>query len=266
VGTRQSVGFVKLVQELCNGWGMSERSVHSRGAMGTSHLGAGLVAATIYEAVSGRDLRLELWSAAQKIEWAAAIGAHAFPISGPGYDDTAACDMVASIYGPAVAHTVASTSSLQVVGDILALDNDAPIVTFAKEFVSPDISRLRSVVADITSRHVDPEYLSRAIGNFNAEVRHYERRSEGFKSFNIVGWIGAGVAATGLVDPSVQRYVPLATMALKLLVDRLVDELPRRSVIGGKAVDLLNSMLALRANPSAVMVARARKEAGRLKK
>jgi hypothetical protein len=75
VGEAKRQQFVRFVAELGSAWSQAEWSVQSRGAMGTSHVGIGCVASAIYEQVTGQDLRLELWTAAQKVEWAAALGA-----------------------------------------------------------------------------------------------------------------------------------------------------------------------------------------------
>lgn len=267
VGKEKSQDFIRLLAEFGDRWSQSEWSLQSRGAMGMSHLGIGGIAAAVYQQVSGRDLRLELWSAAQKVEWAAALGAHAFPISKGEYDETAACDMVAGLYGPLVKkNALPPHAALSAVTDLLAIDNNVSAVEFAKEFSSSDINRLRGLVFRLTRENVSQHQLSDAIRKFNAEIRHYEKRPDLLKSLNIVGLCSAGSVAAGVVDPAIEKLVPLAGIFLGFAVNRIIDEVPRYSASSGTLIDYLNSLLTWRSNAGAVLVARARKDIARLKR
>lgn len=267
VGATRKETFIKLVGKLGDSWSGAEWAVQTRGAMGTAHHGIGMIAAEIYERVTGRDLRIELWSASQKVEWAAALSAHAFPSAAHGHDEANACDLVSGLYGPTGARrsVVAPLAALSAINDLLAIDNRVSIVHFAKEFSSAEVNRLRDLVLRLTRENVDPDYLAHAIDGFNAEVRRYEKRPDLLKSVNVVGFFSAGAVAAGAVDPEIQKVVPLAGMLLGFVVNRIIDELPRYSATGGRVVDFLNSALTGRASPDAVLVARARREIGRLK-
>ncbi|WP_437975341.1 hypothetical protein WMF11_46415 [Sorangium sp. So ce295] len=266
VGPARAADFVQFVYELGATWAGAEWSVSSRGAMGTSHLGIGAISSAVYQQVTGRDLRLELWSAAQKVEWAAALGAHVFPSSAGEYDESAACDLVAGIYGGGFVGSTRSRFTLSAVSDLLALSSKVDVVDLAKEFSSADIKRLRDLIDRISRENIDPDYLKDAIGRFNAEVRHYEKRPDLLKSVNVVGLMSAGLAAAGIVDPSIAHVVPLAGIMLGFVLNRVIDELPRHSAPGGRVIDFCNSLLTARANPDAVLVARARKDVGRIKR
>lgn len=267
VGEQKSNHLIRLVTELGDAWAQAEWAVQSRGAMGTSHLGIGGIAASVYEQITGRDLRIELWSAAQKIEWAAALGAHAFPSLSAGYDETNACQLVAGVYGPMQNNQIVSPSAaLSAVTDLLAIDSKVSAVEFSKEFSSADINRLRDLILRLTRENVEQDQLSDAIRKFNAEVRRYEKRPDLLKSLNVVGLISAGTVAAGVIDSSVQKSVPLAGILLGFVVNRIIDEVPRYSAVAGRIVDFLNSVLTGRANPGAVLVARARKDVARFKR
>jgi hypothetical protein len=267
VGKEKSNQLVRLVTELGSAWAQAEWSVQSRGAMGTSHLGIGGIAASVYEHISGRDLRIELWSAAQKVEWAAALGAHAFPSSTDGYNETNACHIVAGVYGPIRRNqVVAPCSALSAVTDLLAIDSKVSAVEFAKEFSSADINRLRELVLRLARENVGQDQLADAIRKFNAEVRHYEKRPDLLKNLNVVGLFSAGAVAASAVDPSIQKFVPLAGILLGFVVNRIIDEVPRYSTAAGGIVDFLNSVLTGKANSGAVLVARARKDVASLKR
>ncbi|MBK8253655.1 MAG: hypothetical protein IPK82_13435 [Polyangiaceae bacterium] len=253
--------FNKFVTELASNWANFESFISDRGAMGTMHLGIGFLAGELYEYFTGRDMRFELWTAAPKIEWAGALNAHAFPTAIDGHDETAACDMIAGLYTPHKKRstTVAPPAALTAIENILSIDNKVPIVPFAKEFWSKDIVRLRHLVLQIASQNVDEDHLRVAIKKFNAEVRHYERRPDLVKPLNLVGLISATMAATGAIDDSIRHLVPVMGILLGFLVSRIVDEIPARSTNAGKLFDLMNSLLTMRANPNAVLVARAKK-------
>jgi|GEM_PF-3436492 len=267
VGAADQDRFLSFVGDLGEAWSSAELAVQSRGAMGTSALGVGRIAGAIYEGITGRDIRLELWSAAQKVEWAAALGSHVFPSTSGGYDEANACDLIAGIYGDTVgAPIVKPHNSLSAITDLLALDSSVSVVDFAREFASSDINRLRELVHKLATENVDPDYLAAAIENYNREVRAYERRPDQLKAVNIVGLFSAGAVAAGAVDPSVQNVVPLAGMLLGFVLNQIIGELPRFSTAGGNVVDFLNSALSGRMQPDAVLVARARKEVARLKK
>lgn len=268
VGVARRGRFIRVLAELGENWAQAEWSVQSRGAMGTSHVGIGGIAAAIYEQLTGRDLRLELWSAAQKVEWAAALHAHAFPSTSDGYDETNACDLVAGVYGPSVGRQAltASHTTISVVSDLLAIDNKVSVVDFAREFSSADIRRLRKLVSRLARENVDADFLRDAIATFNAEVRRYEKRPDLLKSLNVVGLFSAGAVAAGCIDPSVQKLVPLAGIVLGFLVNRMLDEAPRYSAVAGGVIDFCNSVLTGRMNPDAVLVARVRKDVARMKR
>lgn len=251
----------QFLAELGVTWSMAEWSIHERGAMGTSHLGAGFLAAEIYQRISGQDQRLELWTAAQKVEWAAALGAHVFPSQSEGYNEVPACDLVAGIYCPKLsASLLPPAESLLAVADLVALDGDMPILPFAREFSSTNIDRLRRLVLDLTTQNVDAASLRAAIDQFNADVRHYESRSDRLKSLNVVGLLAASATAAGIVDPELQRIVPLAGALLGFLINQSFSELQRSTVSLGKVIDWADSFLAGRPNAAAVMVSRVRKE------
>jgi len=268
VGRAHKERFVSFLGELGTAWSATEWSVQARGALGTSHLGVGALASAVYEQVTGRDVRVEIWFAAQKVEWGAALGAHVFPGAVDGYDETNACDLVAGLYGPQIGHKpdIVPTTALSAITEILAIDNRVSVVDFAKEFSSPDIKRLRDVAIRLARENVDEEFLASAIAKFNAEVRHYERRPDQLKTLNIVGWLSAGLTAANAVEPSIKQVVPLGTMLLGYLVHRIIDEIPRYSAAAGTTVDFLNSLLTRRARPDAVLVARTRKEIARFRK
>ncbi|MDA8153507.1 MAG: hypothetical protein M0003_12525 [Acidithiobacillus sp.] len=262
--------LVASLKYLSSAWAQTEWLVQSRGAMGITTLGVGGLSATLFEGVTGRDLRLEFWSAGLKVSWAAALGSHAFPFKSEGhnYDETAYCDFVASVYSPIKNLNVSTVPplALTAVEDILAIDNDVPVLDFAEEFSSVTIRRLRDFVFNISKDNLDKESLDSAIRSFNREVRHYEKRADRLKYVDIVGLLAGGLTAAGaVVNPDIARMIPLAGQILGILLRIAVDEAPRRYEDAGRIVDFLNAVLAFQSNSDAVLVARARKDVAALK-
>jgi hypothetical protein len=78
--------------------------------------------------------------------------------------------------------------------------------------------------------------------------------------------MSASAVAFGAVDSSIRDVVPIAGALLGFLINRIVDEIPRRSALAGTVVDFLNAMLTGKASAAPVLVARARKDVARLKR
>ena len=268
VGGGKAQDLVRFLAEIGNRWSNAEWSVQARGATGTSHLGIGGVAAAVYEQITGRDLRLELWAAAQKVEWAAALGSHVFPATSTGYDEANACELIAGIYCTSRRNAPTTVPSLMIgaVPNLLTIDNSISVVEFSNEFASSDINRLRSLIHGISSEVTDSAELDEALTKFNAEVRHYERRPNQLNSLNLIGLLSATAAAAGAVPESVQTTVPLAGHLAGYVVNRILDEAPRYLSSAGTVIDFLNSALTFRARPDVVLVARARREIKNLKR
>ncbi|MFT3927074.1 MAG: hypothetical protein QM778_31295 [Myxococcales bacterium] len=267
VGASRQDRFARFLGEIGAAWCRAEWAVQDRGAMGTMSCGIGVMASALYEQIRGADLRLELTTAAQKVEWAAALGAHVFPATNDGYDESNACDLVAGIYGTlkAPSRTV-PPSALSTITDLLAIDNRVSVVDFANEFSSADIVRLRQLVLRLTRENIDEDFLKDAVAKFNAEVRRYEKRPDLLGKVNVVGLFSAGATAMGAVDPTIKAVVPLAGFVLGFIVNRALEELPRHSAHGGAVVDFCNAALSGRFNSEPVLVARAKKEVARLKR
>ncbi len=262
--------FVASLKYLSSTWAQTEWLVQSRGAMGTTAFGVGGLSAMLFEHLTGRDLRLELWGAGLKVSWAAALGSHAFPYKSDGhdYDETALCDFVASVYSPIQNLKISTVPplALTAIADILAINNNVPVIDFAEGFSTVTISRLRKFILNISKESSDAESLESAIRSFNREVRHYENRADRLQRVDIVGLLaGVAVASGVVVNPDIARMAPLAAPILGFLLGIAIDEAPRRYEGAGAIVDFLNSVLTCRNNPDAVLIARARKDVAALK-
>jgi hypothetical protein len=147
---------------------------------------------------------------------------------------------------------------------LLAIDNDAPIVPFAKEIAAGDIERLQKRVDSITRWNLDSDYLNEAIASFNAEVLRYERRQDRLRTLNIAG-MSAGLATAVVLasDAALRTTVgPFASLGAglaSLLFTLAREELSAKSTHIASAIDFANGRLA-GVSADAVLVARMRKE------
>lgn len=270
VGADKEEPFVAGLRYLSSTWAQMEQSIQYRGAIGTTALGIGGFSAMLFEHFTGRDLRLEFWGAGLKVSWAAALGSHAFPYKSEeyDYDETALCDLVASVYSttPNVKIRTAPPRALAAVADILVIDNDVPVLDFAENFSSATINRVRKFILKIIEDNPTTESVEAAIRSFNKEVRHYEKRADRLQRVNIIGFLaGLAVASGEVVNPDIARLVPLVGEALGFFLRTFIDKAPRRYERVGAFVDFLNSVLAGRKNPDAVLVAHTRKDVAALK-
>lgn len=270
VGSEKEPQFVQSLKHLGAVWAQVEWAVQSRGAMGSTVAGVGGLAATLFEHFSGRDLRLEFWGVGNKVSWATALGSHVFPFKSEdqGYDESALCDFAAGMYSSSLKgkSNTAPPAILAAVADLLAIDNDVPVLDFAGEFSSATISRLREFVLGLVRNNSTPEAMEDAIRSFNADVRHYEKRADRLKRINLVGILAGIVGASGVLDPTMERIVPLVANVLSSIVGIVIEEVPRRYEGPGKIVDFLNSALAGQTNAGTVLVARTRSDVARLRK
>lgn len=264
---QRGIELARFLEDLGSSWANDDWLLNTMGAMGTVHSGFGNMAAGIYERISGRDLRIELTAAAAQVQWAGALKAHLFPFRGDGYDETKACDLLATLYDPlnSTRRQWPEPQALDAIADILAIDNDVALMPFAKEFSSADIVRLRELVTRLTRENLDVDYLRDAISSFNAEVRHYERRPERLKAVNLVGLMATGLAAAGALKAG-QPGAELGAALLGILLHFWMDTAPARSRAAGKLIDGANAALALQGSAEPVLVARVNAELNRFKR
>lgn len=255
---------VVLRDTLMDSWVSAESMIHDRGAMGTMPNGVAGLTARLFHATRGKDIRLEIMTAGSSVEWASALGANLFPFASEGYTEEPAAEMVASMYG-GLSHERPPTVGAEVhavLDGILTLDNDVPVVAFAKEFGSGDIDRLRDLVLGMARWNLDPETLQDAIDKFNAEIRQYERRPDRVRSLNIVSLIAAVIAATLPAGPgtdAVRRALPISAVLMNMLLVSLGEEVVAKNASLGALLDFINGRLAGQ-RPEAVLVSRVRKQ------
>jgi hypothetical protein len=256
-----------LVDTLSLSWDSAEVRVHHMGAMATAPCGLPNLAASVYRRATGRDANIEILSAGADVEWAAALGATVCPteVDG-GYSAGRATDVVASFFSLDGRERVASLTpeAFMALDGILAVDSDVPIVSFASEFSSSEIARLRTLVLGIAAWNQDPEFLQQAVDDFNAMVRRYERKSDRLRTMNIAGFAGslavaATVAANEQMKSTLAPFAFLGPALAAWLFTIAREELAARSLALSSLIDFANGRMS-GVSADAVLVSRLRKE------
>jgi hypothetical protein len=248
-----------LVDGLSRAWRFGDLIIHRQGAKGTSFLGIAALTAAVCRRVRGIDQSIEIEHAGEMVEWAAALGATVCPVATPTYSEEAASELVAAFYGGTSDEFLPSVTPEihRLIGDLLVIDDDSPVVDFAKAFGGADIDRLRTLVGNYASTYVVPEDMDAAIQKFNDAVRGYESRADRIKSLGLVAIGLASAKAAGLVKPE-QALIPLGAAILTGLIVIGGEEFAHRSTIVGRLLDAANGALSAR-RPGPVLVARMRR-------
>lgn len=263
----QKVMLEGLIETLSTAWLRTEFFVNTRGAMATEVCGIGELVTSFYKKACNKDLTLEFWSAASQVERAGALGANVAPYASSGFNSEPFVDLVAGCFSGGKNASLAklSTDTFALLDEILTIDNDVPLLTFAQEWASGDIERLRKFIVDLANWKQEPESRQEAIDAFNAEVRRYERRPDRLKAFNIVGLCLSAAVAFGVTANPELRQSPAmlfssAGIAMASIVFHLGrEELTNKSKHLSAALDWTNALLA-GVQPEAVLVSRLRKE------
>jgi hypothetical protein len=186
-----------LIETLGHSWRWAEVVLHREGATGMSQLGIAALASAVYNRFRGRDSTLEIQLAGRAVEWAAALGASVCPTETEGYSDEPASSLVAAFHTGSLSRAIPTVDPAihHLVGDLLSIDDDTPVVSFAMAFGGADIDRLRNLVETMAREHVTPDDLAEAVSKFNAAVRAYEPRADRIRSLRVASLgLAAGIA------------------------------------------------------------------------
>ncbi|WP_143195692.1 hypothetical protein [Archangium sp. Cb G35] len=227
-----------IYPELKTIWSASEIVLQNLGAMGAGNLGIGPIVAALVKAVTGRDLFIEFHSSGAAVEWAAAIGAHINPAAVEGYSEEGQTEILCSFYSGMGKNTVDQLRHPveALLDELLAIDNDAPVIEFATAFSSGEINRLRQLLSRMTETNPDPVFLNDAVRDFNKTVKAYERRAEKLKNFQVAALAGAFAALALPADSAIKQFVPLGVWFLGQL---LVGSWAARGNLTGKFLDAI---------------------------
>jgi hypothetical protein len=267
VQTRSVVSEMALA--LGRAWMGAEVIVGRAGAAATPVLGMAPVIAASILAKTQRNPLEALIDSAASVEWAAPFGAHVFPLVEGGEREDTVTDLMASLYsGLAPGSTMlVPVTAHNVIDGMLSIDGDSDIVEFARTLGAADIRRFRELVHRTCRENLDPDFLQQRLTEFNREVRAYERHPDRWRSWNVLGLLGALVpvvvgAASGPAGPqalaSLRSAVPLGLWMLQFMLALLGEDYVHKNKAVGTLLDSVNAVMA-RGSPDAVLVCRMRK-------
>lgn len=234
-------------------WSDVNQLVHRRGAMAVGTFGHGPVLASSYRARDGVDRDLEFFVAARSVEYAMAMQATVAPCA-TGYDHPRYVETVAGVYSNRDAQVPVEPSLLRpIVGQVLSVDKDVPVLDLATAFEGSEIDRLRDIISDVAA--VGPEEIETAVLRFNREVRAYEKREKSLAWWQIKGVLfAAGTVAVGDITAGATAEI------IRWGVERIIESPywhANRAV--SEAADTMRSAVT-GSRPRAVLVARMRKK------
>jgi hypothetical protein len=176
-------------------WLRGEDLFNTHGAMATLWIGIGPVMARIVQDVCAAERLLEIGAAGQNVMWAGALGATLFPVNTETYSAQLWSELCASGYTGVRDVTVPVNfgNVTPVVEGLLGVDNDAPVVEFARSFDGGDVDRFRDIVLRLAEHNLDADFLRTAVADLNGRVQAYEGRVEHQARFDAV--TAAGVFA-----------------------------------------------------------------------
>jgi hypothetical protein len=254
-----------ILDTIRSSWTNADNMLNERGAQATAVYGVPSLVASMYEKSKGKDLRLELWAAGASVEWASALGASVFPTVTEGYDEESACEMIASILAAQTGKNVPTVDStvFRVLDGILSIDNDIPVLAFAKEFGSGDIARLRALVLEMARWNQEPTFLQEAIEKFNADVRSVEKRPGFLRGLRLEALVPA--LATALLPATtpalaaIKTYGPLGVWIAGAALLSMGEPLIAGSASLSRMLDFVSGAVTMK-GADAVLVARAKKQ------
>lgn len=212
---KNSNDFLYLIQhQLGQAWSSMERNISSRGAMGTLSHGLGPILGELYKAISGRDIQIELITAAMSVEWAATLGATYFPISSKGYSEYGAAAMCSTLYsGVNTEVSVKPTENIEMLmSGLLAINNDAPLLEVESIFTHSDIDRLSKLVTHYAGNINASQNLLETVNTLNADILKFESNTDRLNRYDVLGL--GGVLSVGVVGMTLGTPVSATVASL----------------------------------------------------
>jgi hypothetical protein len=241
-----------LAGEFGRVWSSSEESLTFRGAMSVPGNGIGQIVATMVESLTGRELRLEMLSAAMGVEWASALGSTIIPHDSEPYSEQALTEILAGAYSGVENRAVPTRLGdveIAVLG-ILSIDNDAPVLDLAQAFSGDDVDRMRKLAFSVNNH----ESVSAAVEIFNRKVSHYERDVNRLARLDLLTLVGAAAALPMAAGYPVAGWIPLGAWITKYLLQNADVTLDA----GGQIAERLRAINSFTSR-DVVMVSRLRK-------
>jgi hypothetical protein len=221
-------------------WSEPEFFVNCRGAMATSARGMAPIISEYFNALTGKNIALEMFTAAMPVEWAGVLNATVFPAVTGSFSAQSFAEIYASCYSGIQNQPIPVNYGEvgTVLKGILAIDNEVPVREVVEAVGGPDIKRLRELVKGIAESNLDPDFLDDAVEKFNKEVQSFEKRRERLSKYDIVG-LAPIAAALSTKDPALITVVTIGTWLMNLL---LKEGEQSKFLVTGKLMDFLRGL------------------------
>lgn len=218
-----------------------------RGALGTFNLGITPIINEIYKVLKNSDLLLEIMSAANSIEWAAAQNAVLCPV-GPFQKNEIHLANLYSGFNTQKDYIFQGQPNTSIDG-ILTIAKYVPVTELAEAFTSEEITRFRNLILQLTSNR-NSEQIDQIIKDFNREVKSFEKKNSNLETWDVQGTL------TELAQEGANLTVPFSGFIIKQL-NRYVNYKGSKNKKLGEFVDTVESKLK-RTKPNVVLVSRMR--------
>ncbi|WP_299697407.1 hypothetical protein [uncultured Vibrio sp.] len=190
-----------LTKVLSEQWQYGEYIVNKEGAVSTHRLGVSSIAAKGFER-RGRDIHLELSTAAMAYEYAQGLGAHHFPFDGEQYSEVTACQVISGFYNGVHAESkqIQESELGTLLGEIFAIDNDMNILELDSALSNSLIRSLPSIVNQFAD--MDEGERFHKLRALKEDVARIEKNKNRMSRLNISGFpsiaAGAGMESAGV--------------------------------------------------------------------
>ncbi|MEF1289785.1 hypothetical protein [Vibrio sp. M260118] len=220
----ESPSIQNLAQVLSEQWQYGEYMVNKEGAVSTHRLGVAGIAAKGFER-RGRDIHLELSTAAMAYEYAQGLRAHHFPFDGEQYSEVEACRVISGFYnGVSAKSKQIEESELGILlNEIFAIDNDMDILELDSALSNSLMRSLPNIVNQFAG--MDEGERFHKLRALKEEVAKIEKNKKRMSRLNISGFpsvaAGAGMEMAGIKGGAIVALGGWLLNALNVYADEL---------------------------------------------
>lgn len=220
----ENASIQNLAQVLSEQWQYGEYMVNKEGAVSTHRLGVSRIAAKGFER-RGRDIYLELSTAAMAYEYAQGLRAHHFPFDGEQYSEVAACKVITGFYNGVRSHSqkIQESELGTLLNEIFAIDNDMDILELDSALSNSLMRSLPNIVNQFAG--MDEGERFHKLRALKEEVAQIEKNKGRMSRLNISGFpsvaAGAGMEMAGIKGGAIVALGGWLLNALNVYADEL---------------------------------------------
>ncbi len=206
-----SEGLKVFAKSLSEQWSFFEHLIDCDGATSVYQSGISRFVSNVFRN-RGKDLLIELTSAASSFEFAKGLNAHHFPFDSNQYSEVEACRCISSFYNGFSSQSLSLKEAelSLLLEEVLSINNDMNILELDDALSSLNIRSLPKVISQYAN--LEPEERSFKLYQLNKELRQIEKNRSKLSSLDFSGFFlpavtGAAMESAGI---SGSGYVSLA--------------------------------------------------------